>query len=332
MNQSFLLSAFYKFNIAKIKLLLFIYNTPGYLLIHARFNILYSRRRLIMADKKYIGSFRTEQEVIDKISELKLEGYVEKDIYVVTNDKDSLSIVRGNTDVDLSTMEGNWLDKFMAFISGDKPVQSAFVNMGFTDEESDRYYREVKSGNILLYVDKEYGTIYENNGKDLGTANLGPNSSVTDNFIDGHTQEERMRLHEERLSIDKEQQQAGEVSVEKHIVESQERVEVPVEREEVYVERRAVTDETAAGDVVDDGEKIHIPVMKEKVEVTKRPVVSEEIVVGKKSIVDTEHVNETIRREEADIHRTDNVVEKSLENNPNEEDHLVDPLNKRRSL
>ncbi|WP_411748000.1 general stress protein, partial [Psychrobacillus psychrotolerans] len=95
-----------------------------------------------MANKKYIGSFRTEQEVIDKINELKLEGYVEEDIYVVSNDKESLSIVRGQTDVDLSTVEGNWLDKFMAFMSGDEPVRAAFLNMGFTDEESDRYYNE----------------------------------------------------------------------------------------------------------------------------------------------------------------------------------------------
>lgn len=29
-----------------------------------------------MADKKYVGSFRTEQEVLNKIKELKSEGYV----------------------------------------------------------------------------------------------------------------------------------------------------------------------------------------------------------------------------------------------------------------
>lgn len=286
-----------------------------------------------MANKKYIGSFRTEQEVIDKINELKLEGYVEEDIYVVSNDKESLSIVRGQTDVDLSTVEGNWLDKFMAFMSGDEPVRAAFLNMGFTDEESDRYYNEVKSGSILLYVDKEYGTIYDENDKDLGTTQTGTNFSTTDNFIDGHTQEERMRLHEERLSIDKEQQLAGEVNVEKHVVETQERVEVPVEHEEVYIERRAVVDENATGEIVDDGEKIHIPVMEERVEVTKRPVVSQEIVVGKRKVTDTEFVNETVRREEADIHRTDDIEAKALDNDPLEENRLDnDPLNKRDRL
>lgn len=286
-----------------------------------------------MANKKYIGSFKTEEEVLAKINELKLEGYVENDIYVVSNDKDSLSIVRGQTDVDLSTVEGNWLDKFMAFMSGDEPVRAAFLNMGFTDEESDRYYNEVKSGSILLYVDKEYGTIYDENDRDLGTTQTSTNFSTTDNFIDGHTQEERMRLHEERLSIDKEQQVAGEVNVEKHVVETKERVEVPVEREEVYIERRAVANENATGEIVDDGERIHIPVMEERVEVTKRPVVSEEIVVGKRKVTDTELVNETVRHEEADIQRTDDIVDKALDNDPLEENRLDnDPLNKRDRL
>lgn len=146
-----------------------------------------------------------------------------------------------------------------------------------------------------------------------------------------------MRLHEEHLSIDKEQKQTGKVNVEKHIVETQERVEVPVEHEEVYIERRAV-DETAAGDIVDDGEKIHILVMEERVEVTKRPVVSEEIVVGKRKVTDTELVNETVRREKADIQRTEDDVanyneSKTLDNDPLEENRLEnDSLNKRGRL
>ena len=69
-----------------------------------------------MADKRFVGTFQSEHEVLDKIDELKVEGYSEEDIYVVTNDKDSLSIVRGQTDVDLKSAEGNWLDKFIAFL------------------------------------------------------------------------------------------------------------------------------------------------------------------------------------------------------------------------
>lgn len=145
-----------------------------------------------MADKKYVGSFRTEQAVLDKINELKLEGYVEDDIYVVTNDKDSLSIVRGQTNVDLTSVDGNWLDKFMAFISGDEPVRAAFLNMGFTDEEAERYYSEVKSGSILLYVDKEYGTIYDEKDINLGTTYTG--TSTSDPTLVSYTETEKRAL------------------------------------------------------------------------------------------------------------------------------------------
>ena len=291
-----------------------------------------------MADKRYVGSFNTEQEVLDKINELKLQGYVDSDIYVVSNNENSLSIVRGQTDVDLATAEGNWLDKFMAFMSGDEPVRASFHNMGFTEEESDRYYNEVKSGRILLYVDKNYGTVYDEAPIELGTHTTSGTATSTlhnDATFVGNESEEQMRLHEERLSIDKERQQAGEVTVDKYVVEENKTVEVPVEREEVYIERRAVTDETAAGEVRDDGETIHIPVMEEQVVVSKRPVVSEEIVVGKKKVTDTEVVNETVRREEADIHRTDDIVDKynenhALDNDPLEENRLDnEPLDKR---
>ena len=121
--------------------------------------------------------------------------------------------------------------------------------------------------------------------------------------------EERLRPHEERLNVDKERYQTGEVNVTKHVLEDTQTVEVPVTREEVYIERRAVTEETAAGEVFDDGESIHIPVMEERVEVTKRPVVSEEIIVGKREVYETETVSESVHREEAAIDRKDNVLD-----------------------
>ena len=215
-----------------------------------------------MADKRFVGTFQTEHEVLSEIDGLKAEGYSEDDIYVVTNDEDSLSIVRGQTDVDLESPDGNWLDKFIAFISGDEPVRTAFSDMGLTEEETNRYYDEVKNGRILLYVDHEYGrttfdrqTEFLNNYSD---PNLGSNLTINDlnataSFNHAGTNidaehEESIRLHEERLNVDKERVQAGEVNVGKHVVEEEQSVEVPVSHEEVDIERRAVYDETAAGE------------------------------------------------------------------------------------
>jgi uncharacterized protein (TIGR02271 family) len=302
-----------------------------------------------MADKRFVGTFQTEHEVLNKIDELKTEGYSEEDIYVVTNDEDSLSIVRGQTDVDLESPEGNWLDRFIAFISGDEPVRTAFNDMGLTEEESTRYYNEVKNGSILLYVDQEYGrTTYDrqteflenysdpNLGSNLTTGDVGANATLNHASpnIDAE-QEESLRLHEERLNVDKERVQTGEVNVGKHVVEEVQSVEVPVSREEVDIERRAVYDETAAGQVFDDGENIHIPVMEERVEVTKRPVVNEEIVVSKREVQDTETVSENVRREEADIDRSDdfvNQIDRDAEGTLETERSQYDPLNERDRL
>lgn len=126
------------------------------------------------------------------------------------------------------------------------------------------------------------------------------------------TEEERLALHEERLEVDKKRVQAGEVQVDKNVVEEQKTVDVPVEREEVHVERRPVTDNDVSNEndpqqkhAYEEDGSIHIPVTKEEVEVKKKDVVTEEIVVSKEKVQDTETVSETVRREEADIHRTD---------------------------
>lgn len=293
-----------------------------------------------MADKRFVGTFHSENQVLNKINELKAQGYSEEDIYVVTNDADSLSIVRGQTDVDLTSSEGSWLDKFIAFLSGDEPVRAAFTHMGFTEEESSRYYDEVKNGSILLYVDRDYGSFINDQQTEFQTGYSDQTVSDFDNTrldrkgvnVD-NVDEEHLHLHEERLNVDKERVQTGEVNIGKHVVEEEQTLEVPVSQEEVYIERRAVNDEVAAaGEVLDDGEHIHIPIMEERVEVTKRPVVSEEIVVGKREVQDTEKVRETVRREEADIDRTDDVVNEldRAENETLETDHpTYDPLNDR---
>jgi uncharacterized protein (TIGR02271 family) len=362
-----------------------------------------------MANNKFMGTFNSETEVLKKIEELKAQGSREEDMYVMARDKDQISMVRGRTDVDYKSSEGNWMDKFMGFLSGDEPTRQAFSGMGVDEAEADRYYKEVQNGKIILFVDREYGANYEGKapydntstsnaagtmgaagatgatgaglgssrgrmddeavakdgltvdtnaendvyynkkddkfsrdttetagvGKDSGTGfGLGSDRTVddvnrTDNFdakdrdLDRTgTDEEKLRLHEERLNVDKERVQTGEVNVGKHVVEENQSIEVPVEREEVYVERRPVNEETTGnsfdkdsgltGDAYQEGENIHIPVSEERVEVTKKDVVAEEIVVGKRKVQDTETVNETVRREEADIDEDTNVTDDEL--------------------
>ena len=117
----------------------------------------------------------------------------------------------------------------------------------------------------------------------------------TDMTRDAGTLERR----EERMTIDKQTDQAGSVHVGKHVVEDEQSVDVPVSREEVSFERRAV-DRPATGDDFSE-ESIDVPVYAERIEADKEARVVEELDVDKKVRTDSQTVTGTVRREEFDI-------------------------------
>ena len=284
-------------------------------------------------DNKLYGIYDNEAELQAEMDRLRAQGYGEEDMYIVSNRNDQLSMYRNSTGYSTNTdgydtdhKEGSWWDRFKAFMMGEDLVRDQhFTQMGISEEERNRYYDELQAGKYLLYVDREYGTYF-----DEGTKNYGLNNHYDRDYE--KTDEERLALHEERLQVDKKRVQAGEVQVDKHVVEDHQTIEVPVEREEVYVERRPVNDNTTlnANGHLHDGVshayeeegRIHIPVTEEQVEVSKKDVVTEEIVVGKRKVTDTETVSDTVRREEADIKDTTNTT-----NHLNDLDNLDnDPL------
>ncbi len=114
-----------------------------------------------------------------------------------------------------------------------------------------------------------------------------------------------IQLREERLRTHKTPVQTGEVKVRKEVITEQKHIEVPVEREEVVIERRAVGDRAATGDI--RAEEIRIPVKEEKVHVSKEAVVTEEVSVGKRKVHDTEHVSDTVRKEQIKVEREGDV-------------------------
>jgi uncharacterized protein (TIGR02271 family) len=128
----------------------------------------------------------------------------------------------------------------------------------------------------------------------------GTDASYHDTADDYSTaQGDMLERREERLVVDKDVQQAGSVSVGKHVVEERQSVDVPVTREEVTIDRRAV-DRPATGEAFTE-DSIDVPVYEERVETGKEARVVEELEVGKTTYTDTAHVEETVRREEFDI-------------------------------
>ncbi|MEX6103001.1 DUF2382 domain-containing protein [Mammaliicoccus sciuri] len=138
---------------------------------------------------------------------------------------------------------------------------------------------------------------YNNDTQDNNVGKTSHNNETQDNNVD----EESVQLHEERLNVDKENVETGEASVDKHVVEEEQEFDVPVEREEVTIERRPVKEKVDEDFNANDDDSVHIPLHDERVKVEKENVVSEEIVIKKNKVQDTEHVSEKVRHEEADI-------------------------------
>jgi uncharacterized protein (TIGR02271 family) len=111
----------------------------------------------------------------------------------------------------------------------------------------------------------------------------------------------RVRRYEEDLEANTIERQAGEVAIDKRVVEETRSIDVPVRREEVHVERRPVSGEPVDDNEAFSGESIRVPVMKEEVELRKVPRAVEEIEVSKTQKQDTRRVEDTVRREEIDL-------------------------------
>ncbi|SMB95956.1 PRC and DUF2382 domain-containing protein [Deinococcus hopiensis] len=121
---------------------------------------------------------------------------------------------------------------------------------------------------------------------------------------------ERLRLLEERLSVNKERYLAGQVQIGKHVETHTETVNVPVQREEIVIERHAVTDARPVdGDVSlsSGSETVRVELEAERVDVQKQAFVTEEVEIGKRAVTEQQTVTETVGREVLDVNQTGEV-------------------------
>lgn len=112
--------------------------------------------------------------------------------------------------------------------------------------------------------------------------------------------EERVVLSEEELMVGKREVAAGEVVVHKHMEEQVVRQTVPLMREHVEVERRPVPPGVGLEPRTEDG-VLYVPIVEEELVITKRLVAREELVIRKTRITEDQVVEETLRRERAEI-------------------------------
>ena len=111
----------------------------------------------------------------------------------------------------------------------------------------------------------------------------------------------RLELRQEELLVRKRLTETGAVELRKEVVAEQQTVEVPVRREEVLVERHPV-DRVPADGPIGEERAITVVLREEAVEVTKQPVVTDVVRVRRRAAQRTEQIEETVRREVADVH------------------------------
>lgn len=222
---------------------------------------------------------------------------------------------------------GAKIGRFFSGESQDAGLRQALVRHGVSENEAARIDRSIAPNSVILTVD---GSNHPEMAAEVVEA-CGGHILAGESFSSGRTSpqgagglrgsqilgyqgsnfargaeiddEQVIELRSERLNIAKERVSAGEATIRKEVVEHTQALDVPTVREELFVERRPVSDSTAAEDAapIGEGEVIRIPLTRESIRVTKRPVVTEEVVVGKRLLSQTEHVNETIREEHLSV-------------------------------
>jgi uncharacterized protein (TIGR02271 family) len=119
--------------------------------------------------------------------------------------------------------------------------------------------------------------------------------------------ERTLQLREEELTARKQTVETGEVTLSKDVVTEQQTLNVPVTHEEVTIERHPIERRPSDQPVRETGETISVPVHEEQVSAEKRTVVYEEVGVDKRAVQETEHVSDTVRREELVVDKEGSV-------------------------
>lgn len=108
-----------------------------------------------MADKQYEGTFHSVDNVLYKITELEAQGYKKSHISAVSNLRDEMKMLEGDTEIKLiGIQDGSFWDHTRRLFSSKDEMLTIFIKMGFSKQEAKVYYTDLKEGGIALFVDK----------------------------------------------------------------------------------------------------------------------------------------------------------------------------------
>jgi uncharacterized protein (TIGR02271 family) len=168
-------------------------------------------------------------------------------------------------------------------------------------------------GQVFLTVAKDAAlhSGWDSQPIDLESATISPADAAmatgaiaTDVARTSADEEIRIPVMEEELTATVRRQDAGAVRVEKDVVTEERVLDVPITEERVRVERRVVDRPVSADAEAFTDTVIDVPLETEVVDVQKQARVAEEIVLSKEAVERTEHISDTVRKEEVFVDET----------------------------
>ena len=257
----------------------------------------------------HFETFRTEEELLERIEQLRKEGFSDSELEVISHDQydnPEFKYLDINDRERRADLQPEYSGIF-GYYTGDVTDPAIFNGFGYDNTLSEEALGAVENGYYVLSINRDnlddsyYDNSYEQrkNFIDEDIANR-----------DDLNAREKIRLHEERLRVNKQRVKTGEVGLSKEVVTETQEVEVPVEKERVTIERHKVdqaADDNFSFDNTED--EIVIPVHEEEVTVNKDNVVTEEVEVKKDKVEETQRVSEQVRKEELHVNKTGDVRE-----------------------
>ena len=278
-----------------------------------------------------IGVFRDHALAEQAVNELRHAGF--------RNDQINL----------LGHTSGNALGGILNLFSSNKNATASTVaaapnelaSSGIAAEDMPFYQRELEAGNFVVTV-QPYG--HQKEAQDILYQHGAYDASADTTRMGGGNR--IVPIREERLQVNKQVVQTGEVIIHKRIITENKTFTIPVTREEVTIERlpaggstndavlntttgrdaalasgqttldssgQAPLDQTTANivdgsEMLSNGGVIRILVREEQVTLNKQTVVIEEIVVHKQQVQETQQITDTVKREEVRVEHTGNII------------------------
>ena len=116
-------------------------------------------------EKRIVGSFNSEQEVLYAIEGLKRQGYRETDMMVVAENRSAIPLITSHTgvmveaDIQVSTLAGVMMDSFVTMMTAGmggrqaNALSSRLIERGLPEFTAKQCEEEINKGKMILLVD-----------------------------------------------------------------------------------------------------------------------------------------------------------------------------------